>query len=102
LLKLIHIQGSILAKALPLVMVVLLSGCTSSQMMRSGCDFVVGSAQSQQRQVQNLAIDRTDTNQEMNVINGFFQVLLGPINRSLGDDECSTEDDDNMYPSVAL
>lgn len=102
LLKLIHIQGIIVAKALPLVMVVLLSGCTSSQMMSSGCDFVVGGAQSQQRQAQNLAMDRTDTNQEMNVINGFLQMLLGPINRSLGGNECSTEDPDNMYPNVAL
>ena len=102
LFTLIHIQGIILAKALLLVMAVLLSGCTSSQVMESGCDFVVGNAHSQQRQVQNSSLDSSDTNQEMNVINGVLQMLLGPISRSLGDDECKAQEQPYQYPSAAL
>lgn len=85
-----------------LVITVFLSGCTSSQVMSSGCDFVVGSAQSQQRQVQNHSLDSSDTHQTANIINGLFSMLLGPINRSLGDDECKAEEQSYQYPSVAL
>lgn len=101
-LELMHIKGIILANVLLLVVVVFLSACTSSQVMSSGCDFVVGSAQSQQQQVQNLAIDSTDTNQEMNVINGLLQMLVGPINRSFSKDECTIEESENIYPTVVL
>ena len=91
LLKFIHSKGIMLAKVLLLGMGVVLTGCTSSQVMSSSCDFVVGSTQSQQRQEQNLSLDNSNTSQEMNVINGLFYMLLGPINRSLGDDECSAQ-----------
>ena len=97
-----HIKGIILVKVLLLALFVLLSGCTSSQLMSSGCDFVVGSVQSQQRQVQNHSHDSSDTHQTANIINGFFSVLLGPINRSLGDDKCVAEQQPQEYPSIAL
>lgn len=91
LLKFIHSKGIMLAKVLLLGMGVVLTGCTSSQIMSSGCDFVVGSAQSQQRQVQNLSTNNSNVNQKMNMINGFLYMVLSPINRSLGDDECSAK-----------
>ncbi|MCQ8879309.1 hypothetical protein NQT69_14955 [Pseudoalteromonas shioyasakiensis] len=91
-----------MAKVLIVVMVTLLSGCTSSQVMSSGCDFVVGSGKSQQRQVQNSSLANSDTNQEMNVINGVLQMLLGPLSRALGDDECEAQEQLYQYPSVAL
>ncbi len=97
-----HIKGIILAKVFLLIMVVLLSGCTSSQVMSSGCDFVAGSVQSQQRQVQNHSLDSSDTNQAANIINGVFSMILGPISRSLGDDECKAEEPSSEYPSIPL
>ena len=91
-----------MANVLLLIVAMLLSGCTSSQVMSSGCDFVVGSVQSQQRQVQKHSLDSSDTHQTANIINGLFSMLLGPINRSLGDDKCKNEDQSYQYPSVVL
>ena len=91
-----------MANVLLLIVAMLLSGCTSSQVMSSGCDFVVGSAQSQQRQMQKHSLDSSDTHQTANIINGLFSMLLGPINRSLGDDERKNEDQSYQYPSVVL
>ncbi|MFK3858953.1 hypothetical protein [Pseudoalteromonas rhizosphaerae] len=91
-----------MANVLLLIVAMLLSGCTSSQVMSSGCDFVVGSAQSQQRQVQNHSLDSSETHQTANIINGFFSMLLGPIHRSLGDDQCKAEEQSYQYPSIVL
>ena len=52
-----------LVKVIFIVITVLLSGCTSSQAMSSGCDFVTGAAKSNERHKHASGLNSNDKNQ---------------------------------------
>ena len=100
--KLIQIKGVMLVKVILIVITVLLSGCTSSQAMSSGCDFVTGAANSNERHKPAGDLNSNKKNQKVNVINGLLNMLIGPIGRSLNDDECSSKEQEYVYPNNSL
>jgi hypothetical protein len=91
-----------LVKVILIVISVFLSGCTSSQAIRSGCDFVTGAAKSNERHKHASGLNSNDKNQNVNVINGLLNMLFGPIGRSLNDDECSSKQQEHIYPNNTL
>ena len=75
----------------------LLSGCTSSQMANSTCDFFEGSAKSQQRHNDPDSLQPTRDNRKINNINGVLNVLVAPLGRVMGEEKGCAEPESEPY-----
>lgn len=75
----------------------LLSGCTSSQMTNTACDYVEGSAQSQQRHNDPDSLQPTRDNQKVNGINGVLNALVAPLGRAMFDQKGCAEPEYEPY-----
>lgn len=75
----------------------LLSGCTSVQMANSACDFVEGSAKSEQRHNDPDSLQPTRDNRKVNIINGVLNALVAPLGRVMGEEKGCAELESEPY-----
>jgi len=73
-----------------IVLLLTLSGCSSRQAANASCDFVHGAAENEHdRKRENNSRGRKHEADSDDAINGFFAVLLGPLNRAMSHSEKS-------------